>query len=139
KCHDRQKLDHIIKFRHAVTFTDSGIVQYFDLNQKTNFIENQMKNIQRINNYIKAQSWKSLSSGIIPSEILHWIRTVQPVHRCSPIIFESILLHGHVMSRSHMENLKKPEFVANSVLQHSRIRSIENLKEKTCAELARKY
>ncbi|CAF0743165.1 unnamed protein product [Adineta steineri] len=139
KCHDRQKLDHIMKFRHAVTFTDSGIVQYFDLNKKTNFIENQMKNIQRINSYIKAQSWKSLSSGLIPSEILHWIRTVQPVHRCSPIIFESILLHGHVMSRSHMENLKKPEFVANSVLQHSRIRSIENLKEKTCAELARKY
>ncbi|CAF0999293.1 unnamed protein product [Didymodactylos carnosus] len=42
----------------------------------------------------------------------------------TPKIFESILLHGHVMGRSYMEKLKLPEFVTHTSIQHSRIRKV---------------
>ncbi|CAF4240469.1 unnamed protein product, partial [Didymodactylos carnosus] len=68
-------------------------------------------------------------SGVVRYyEILDWIRVIQPVHRCSLEIFESILLHGHVMSREYMKHLKKPKCVANSVLEHNKIRQIPGLK-----------
>ena len=58
------------------------------------------------------------------SRILEWIRALQPVHRCGKIIFESILVHGHVMSRNYMISLKNPKNVAHAVQQHSAVRSI---------------
>ncbi|CAF5159957.1 unnamed protein product, partial [Rotaria sp. Silwood1] len=76
----------------------------------------------------------ALKNGSIPQNIIDWIRTVQPVHRCKPETFESILLHGHVMSRNYMENLKKPRCVIDSILQHSRLRQIKYLKQKKCAQ-----
>ncbi|CAF0972140.1 unnamed protein product [Didymodactylos carnosus] len=71
--------------------------------------------------YVKNHFKQTLST---PTEISAWIRGLQPVHRCSNVIFESILVHGHVMSRDHMERLTRPRSVADSVLQHKRIRSI---------------
>ncbi|CAF1646500.1 unnamed protein product, partial [Rotaria magnacalcarata] len=70
---------------------------------------------------------------------MDWIRTVRPVHRCRPEIFESILLHGHVMSRDYMDQLKDPVFVATSVFQHSQIQQIKYLKGKKCAKDAKEY
>ena len=125
--------------RHAAKFEQSGILSYFILNRETNFVQNQQDIIKRISSYIQNEKWKPLPSGNIPLEILNWMRTVQPVHRCNPCIFESILLHGHVMSRHYMDNLKDPAFVANSVLQHSRIRRIRGLQEKVVANHANKY
>ena len=75
----------------------------------------------------------------IPDNILNWIRHVQPVHRCNPVIFESIMLHGHVMSRDYMEHLKKPKYVADSVLQHSRIQKIGIINQPNIHEAARAY
>ena len=120
-------------------FDDSGVVRYFNLNQNIDFVQNQKDNIARVTRYIENEKWKQLSSGSISDEIIDWIRTVQPVHRCSPEIFESILLHGHVMGREYMEHLKKPKFVANCVLEHSQIRRIENLKLPGYANHAREY
>ncbi|CAF3876655.1 unnamed protein product [Rotaria sp. Silwood1] len=139
KCHDRNKLDHTIKFRHAVTYEDSGIVRYDALNKNINFVQNQSNSVTRILDYVKKHNWKLLPSGSIPRAILDWFRTVQPVHRCNLIIFESILLHGHVMSRDYMEHLKKPKFVANSIMQHSRIRRIDNLHIPQYEQHAREY
>jgi len=138
KCHDLRKLDHKISFRHP-SASEDGAVQYYGSNENTNFVQNQRDNVANVENFISKNKWKSLPSGTIPQEILNWIRTVQPIHRCSPTIFESILLHGHVMSREYMEHLKDPTFVANSVLNHSRIRRIEELKTKTCEENAKLY
>ncbi|CAF1095844.1 unnamed protein product [Rotaria sordida] len=138
-CHDRRKPEHIAKYRHAIIFEDSGVVRLLHLNKSINFVQNQMDNIARVQIYVQNQNWQLLPSGSIPHDILDWIRIVQPVHRCNPIIFESILLHGHVMSRDYMENLKKPRFVANSVLQHSRIRRIDALRIKRVEENAREY
>ncbi|CAF2714671.1 unnamed protein product [Rotaria sp. Silwood2] len=139
ECHDRHKLDHIIKYRHPVEKEFSGILLFCNLNKKTNFVDNQKRMIDAISSYVTRNNWKPLPSGKVPREIITWLRTVQPVHRCNPIIFESILLHGHVMSREYMENLKYPKFVANSILQHSRIRRIQELQEKFTAKQAKDF
>lgn len=138
KCRHLRKFDHKVSFRHP-SASEGGVVQYYGSNGKTNFVQNQIDNVQNVLNFISKNKWKDLPSGGIPEQILKWIRTVQPIHRCSPIIFESILLHGHVMSREYMEHLKDPTFVANSVLRHSRMRRIEELKTKTCEEDAKLY
>ncbi|UJR12851.1 hypothetical protein I4U23_017025 [Adineta vaga] len=139
QCHDRHKLDHIIKFRHNLYSDDSGVVRYFGLNKTIDFVYNHKESIERINNYIENENWEKLPLGTIPNEILNFIQTVQPVHRCNPVIFESIILHGHVMSRSYMEKLKIPYYVANSVLQHSRIRKIKSLSIKAVEQKAKDY
>ncbi|CAF3729079.1 unnamed protein product [Rotaria sp. Silwood1] len=139
ECYDRKKPHHIAKFRHPTKFELSGILLYFNLNKKTDFVQNQKRIIDNVTAYVEKNKWKPLPSGRVPREVIDYIRTVQPVHRCSPMIFESILLHGHVMSREYMENLKYPKFVANSVLQHSRIRRIGILQEKITAGKAKDY
>ncbi len=138
KCRDLRKFDHKVSLRHP-SASEDGVVQYYGSNENTNFVQNQKDNMVNIQDFISKNKWKPLPSGSIPQEILNWIRTVQPIHRCSPIIFESILLHGHAMSREYMEHLKDPTFVANSVLNHSRMRRIEELKTKTCEEDAKLY
>ena len=138
-CYDRHKLDHVIHFRHAAKFEQSGILSGFSLGQGVDFIQNQQDIIKRVTAYVQNENCEPLPSGAVPLEILNWIRTVQPVHRCAPLIFESILLHGHVMSRQYMENLRDPVFVANTVLQHSRTRRIPAIQEKLVAEQARKF
>ncbi|CAF1327794.1 unnamed protein product [Rotaria sordida] len=139
KCNERHDSKHLTKYRHIITLEDSGVVRYFNLNKDIDFVQNQNDNIERVTNYVKKGKWETLKSGSIPQEIIDWIRTVQPVHRCRRAIFESILLHGHVMSRDYMEQLKKPMFVATSVLQHSRLRQIKRLKEKKCSRDAKEY
>jgi hypothetical protein len=139
KCVELQDINHIGRFRHARSHEESGIVGYYGLNSDINFVQNQCDTIDRINAYIKDQKWKPLPSGNVPPQILDWFRTVRPVHRCNPIIFESILLHGHVMSRDYMENLKKPTFVATSVMQHYRILRIEDLRIPEYRKQAKEY
>nr|ACD54723.1 unknown [Adineta vaga] len=139
ECFDRRKVEHVTEYRHAARFEHSGILSVFNLNSGIDFVENQKNIIERIIQYVKDQNWTPLPSWTIPDDILNWIRTVQPVHRCNQVIFESILLHGHVMSREYMLNLKTPQFVANSVLHHSRIRRISDLQEKVIGEKAKAY
>ncbi|CAF1509985.1 unnamed protein product, partial [Didymodactylos carnosus] len=57
-----------------------------------------------------------------------WIRSLQPVYRCNPKIYESVLIHGHVMGRSFVRKLKNPEFAAYTTNRHARIRQILNYK-----------
>ncbi|CAF1338926.1 unnamed protein product [Adineta steineri] len=139
KCQERQDPNHLSKYRHSMTFKDSGVVGYFNLNKNLNFVENQNNNIQRLLEYAKKKDWKKFNLKSIPTEFIDWLQTVQPVHRCKLEIFESIILHGHVMSLEYMDNLSKPKFVANSILQHSQIRRIERLKIQECAGNAREY
>ncbi|CAF1360520.1 unnamed protein product, partial [Rotaria sp. Silwood1] len=87
----------------------------------------------------KKEKWETFKSGSIPQNIIDWICTAQPVHRCRREIFESILLHGHVMSRDYMENLKKSECVINSILQHSQLRRIQCLREENYAKDIKEY
>ena len=109
------------------------------MNQSINFVQNQEDSITRVTSYVESQQWQPLPLGYVSREIIGWMRTVQPVHRCNPIIFESIILHGHVMSRSQMDNLKISQFVANSVLHHSRIRRIEAMGIQSSEDIAKKY
>ncbi|CAF3926094.1 unnamed protein product, partial [Rotaria sp. Silwood1] len=134
KCQKRKDLRHLSTVRHIITFEDSGIVRYFNLNKDIDFVQNQHDNIERVINYIKKEKWETFKSGSIPQNIIDWICTAQPVHRCRREIFESILLHGHVMSRDYMENLKKSECVINSILQHSQLRRIQCLREENYAK-----
>ena len=138
-CSERQKFDHIIKYRHRNPNDDCGVVRFFGLNKDVDFVKNQSASIARVLNYIKTHNWKPLASDSIPSKILNWIRTVQPVHRCNPIVFSSILLHGHVMSRDQMEKLKKPEFVTHSVMHHSQIRRIKDINISQVNKFAEEY
>ncbi|CAF5045329.1 unnamed protein product, partial [Rotaria sp. Silwood1] len=124
ECRDRSKPDHIIKYRHNYTLDYLGVAQYFALNKRINFIQNQTEMIQMIRNYVErvyGMAWKNIS---VSQDLLKWIDAVLPVHRCVAPIFESILVHGHVMSRSHMERLKDPTFVVDTVYQHKRVRKI---------------
>ncbi|CAF0884471.1 unnamed protein product [Adineta ricciae] len=137
-CREPDKLEHRLQFRHHIIH-EPGVVRYYGTNKQVDFVQNHRNNVECVSRFVSKQNWKPLPSGIIPDEIVDWIRTVQPIHRCNLVIFESILLHGHVMSREYMEHLKDPTFVANSVLHHSRIRRIDALKIKTYEEDARKY
>ncbi|CAF1531382.1 unnamed protein product [Adineta ricciae] len=139
KCFHRRDAEHAAVYRHAARFEHSGILSYFNMNSGIDFVENQKNLTERIIQYVKDNNWTPLPSWTVPDNILNWIRTVQPVHRCNQVIFESILLHGHVMSREYMLNLKKPNFVANSVLQHSRMRCVRELQEKVVAEHAKMH
>ncbi|CAF3617331.1 unnamed protein product [Rotaria socialis] len=139
KCHDRHDATHMAKFRHIITLEDSGIVRYYNLNQNIDFVQNQKHNVERVRRYVENEKWEPLPSGSIPQNIIDWIRTVQPVHRCRPEIFESILLHGHVMSRDYMDNLKKSPCIIDSILQHNELRRIKYFKEKKCAKDIKEY
>ncbi|CAF1256458.1 unnamed protein product [Didymodactylos carnosus] len=139
KCRDRRDLQHLAEFRHQITSENSGVVRYYNLNKDINFVQNHHDNIKRVQNYVKKQKWEALKSDSILKDIINWIRTVQPVHRCRAEIFESILLHGHVMSRNYMENLKKPQCVIDSVLQHNRLQQIRYFTETEFAKRIKEY
>ncbi|CAF1163722.1 unnamed protein product [Rotaria sordida] len=139
KCGQRLDPSHLSRYRHSMICKDSGVVRYCNLNKNINFVQNQNENIKRVLNYVESKKWQPFSLKTIPTEIVNWIRTVQPVHRCKPQIFESIILHGHVMSLEYMDNLRKPAFVANSILEHPRIRQIEHLRVREYANHAKEY
>ncbi|CAF4619665.1 unnamed protein product, partial [Rotaria socialis] len=139
ECCDRHKAKHLTKFRHIITLEDSGIVRYYNLNQNIDFVQNQKDTVERVRRYVQKEKWEPLLSESIPQEIINWIRAVRPVHRCRPELFESILLHGHVMSRDYMDQLKDPVFVATSVFQHRELHQIKYLKEKQCSKDAKEY
>ncbi|CAF1645686.1 unnamed protein product, partial [Adineta ricciae] len=121
KCHDRLKSDHLKKYRHGENHNHLSVAPCSNFNSSINFPRNQGEMIRAINTYIQTEGWKETK---ISPEIINWIQALQPVHRCNKFIFESILVHGHVMSRHYMELLKRPQYVVQAVLQHSRIRRI---------------
>ena len=139
KCYSRQDPIHVNEFRHNSTLGDSGIVRFYNLNENVDIVQNQKDNIERVLHYIKKENWRPLKTESISQDIIDWIRTVRPVHRCRPEIFESILLHGHVMSRDYMENLTKIPCVVDSVLQHSQIKQIKYANEGRCAHDTKTY
>ena len=139
RCSDIEKLDHVTKFSHGRSKEDIGVVHLYSLNLGINFARNLYESNKRVLDYIGKQGWKSLPGDTIPIDILNYFRTVQPVHRCSPFVFESILLHGHAMSRDYMENLKKLKFVVTSVMQHARVRRIDNIRIPEYAKLVKEY
>ncbi|CAF0995249.1 unnamed protein product [Didymodactylos carnosus] len=103
KCKDRNIKDHSIKYRHRSFEDPLGVAQYFALNRKINFTSNQNEIINRIKSYFNKTKID------IKPDILNWIRSLQPIHRCTQEIFESIIVHGHVMSRSYMNRLRDPK------------------------------
>ncbi|CAF1101396.1 unnamed protein product [Rotaria sp. Silwood1] len=138
ECRDKRKPEHIIKYRHYGNHDRSGVIGCFGQNKEINFIENQRRIVQAINEYAKGLNSKHHLS--IPSEIQKWIKGLQPIHRCSKVIFESILVHGHVMSRDHMEHLKKSTFAAQAVQEHKRVRAIfDRYKMSTIDDYAKEY
>ena len=121
KCKERFDVQHVKRYRHRKNHNQLTVAPSSNLNSSINFVRNQRHIIRTVNNYIEGAKWEKVK---ISKEILDWIRALQPVHRCGKVIFESILVHGHVMSRYYMKLLKKPKNVAKAVLQHSRIRLI---------------
>ncbi|CAF1452297.1 unnamed protein product, partial [Didymodactylos carnosus] len=118
KCKDRNIEGHCIKYRHRSFEEPLGVAKSFALNRKINFTSNQNEITNNIKTYYKKTKIE------IKSDILNWIRSLQPVHRCTHEIFESIIVHGHVMSRSYMNHLKDPNFVADAANEHNDIRRI---------------
>ncbi|CAF0883349.1 unnamed protein product, partial [Didymodactylos carnosus] len=134
ECSDRFKKEHCIKYRHGTSEEPLGVTKYFGLNKTISFSRNQKQMIQAIRDHFKNKDIK------VPVELQQWIRALQPVHRCNLKIFESILVHGHVMSREYMDYLSKPKFVAQAALQHSRIqRIIDRTKGKTAQKYTQEY
>ncbi|CAF3772226.1 unnamed protein product [Rotaria sp. Silwood1] len=112
---------HLRTYRHARDFNHLSVAPSRNLNASINFFQNQGNIIKTVNSYVDVSHWKKAK---ISEDILNWIRALQPVHRCGPEIFASILVHGHVMSRDYMSELIKPRCVVNAVMQHSQICSI---------------
>ncbi|CAF3066365.1 unnamed protein product [Rotaria sp. Silwood2] len=124
ECRDRGKIEHNIKYRHNYMLNYLGVTPFFGLNKNIHFIENQINMIRMIRDYVEKtykQTWTKVS---VPRDLLEWIAALQPIHRCAGPIFESILVLGHVMSRFYMERLKDPTFVADTIDQHKRVRTI---------------
>ena len=120
-CEQRYKDQHLKRYRHGKNYNHLSVAPCSNLNSSINFVRNQGQMIRTVNSYADAANW---TKAKIPPEIVNWIRALQPVHRCAPHIFQSILVHGHVMSRYYMDLLKKPKYVSKAVLQHSRVRLI---------------
>jgi uncharacterized protein (TIGR02452 family) len=129
ECRERWNREHILHYRHIGYSNHLGIARYSALNKNINFIRNQVELIKTLRNYTESQKWKQPKDTI--EEITEWIRALQPVHRCNKHIFESILTHGHVMSRKYMERLRHAQFVANAVDQHPKVRKICNQHNNT--------
>ncbi|CAF3326108.1 unnamed protein product [Rotaria socialis] len=121
ECPDRYEDKHLRTYRHGRNFNHLSVAPSSNLNRLIDFFRNQGNIIKTVNNYVEASNW---AKAKISEDILNWIRALQPVHRCAPHIFTSILVHGHVMSRDYMSLLIKPRCVVQAVLQHSQVRSI---------------
>ncbi|CAF3924311.1 unnamed protein product, partial [Rotaria sp. Silwood1] len=123
ECRDRSNIEHIKRYRHTGNYNYFGVARYFGLNQDVNFVRNHYHMVKALRDYVNLENWRK-SNISIPQEIIEWIRALQPIHRCSKIIFESIIVHGNVMSREHMGFLNQPKFVASAVEQHNEVRRI---------------
>jgi uncharacterized protein (TIGR02452 family) len=121
ECRQKLEVQHLKKYRHGRNDNHVTVALSGGLNAFVNFVRNQSQMIKNVNNYVETSNW---TKAKISPEILNWIRALQPVHRCAKLIFESILVHGHVMSRDYMHLLRKPKHVARAVQQHSRVRLI---------------
>ena len=121
KCPNRFEDKHLRTYRHARDFNHPSVAPSRNLNGQIDFFRNQGNIIKTVNSYVDTSNWKKAK---ISEDILNWIRALQPVHRCAPHIFTSILVHGHVMSRDYMSELIRPRCVVNAVMQHNQIRSI---------------
>ena len=121
KCPERYTSGHYRKYRHGQNHNYLNVAPSSNLNSEINFVENQKQLIRSVNSYVNDSNWRKAQ---ISQEILDWIRALQPVHRCNSAIFESILIHGHAMSRAYMKLLNRPQHIAKAVMQHSRIRPI---------------
>ncbi|UJR32654.1 hypothetical protein I4U23_020114 [Adineta vaga] len=136
ECRDKRNPEHIKEYRHDGNYDNSGVISYFGQNRRIDFVENQDHMIKAINGYV-SQVKQKLS---ISKEIQNFVKALQPVHRCSKLIFESILVHGHVMSSEHMEHLKKPRFAAQAVQEHKHVRAIfDRYKLATIEQHAKEY
>ena len=121
ECRDKFNAQHLKKYRHGRNHNHLSVALFSGVNASIHFVRNQSEMIQTVNNYVDNSHWTKTK---IAPEIVDWIRALQPVHRCNKLIFESILVHGHVMSRDYMNLLKKAKHVARAVQQHSRVRLI---------------
>ena len=121
QCRSKSDIQHCRKYRHGKNHDHLSIAPSRGFNVSINFVRNQSQMIKTVNEYVEASHWQTAK---LSTDILKWLRALQPVHRCAKDIFESILIHGHVMSRDYMSELTKPEKVALAVRQHSRVRLI---------------
>lgn len=121
ECKLRLDTNHQQRYRHKQNFDHFSVVPVSNLNSGINFAENQRELIKIVRNYINSQNW---STPNIIQDVRKWVRVLQPVHRCGPKVFQSILVHGHIMSLHQMDLLERPSVVANAVLQHKKVRSI---------------
>lgn len=121
QCQSRLDTNHQQMYRHKQNFDHLGVIPASHLNSMIHFDQNQRNLIKTVKNYLRSQD---ITLPNIVQDVCHWIRALQPVHKCGPNIFTSILIHGHVMSRHFMKSLKRPGVVANAVLQHNQVRSI---------------
>ncbi|CAF1487247.1 unnamed protein product [Adineta ricciae] len=123
-CRDLKNSLHTIRFRHNYRQDFLGVAQYSGLNDTTDFIFNQDYMIKNLQKYFEKKHKIRWSDISISDDLFNWIRALLPVHRCSKSIFESILVHGHVMSRAHMDKLQEEKFVAHTANQHNNVRKI---------------
>ncbi|CAF0937598.1 unnamed protein product [Rotaria sordida] len=122
ECRDLQKREHIIRYRHNGNYDRSGVIQYCRLNKHIDFLRNQQIMIEIITEYTKnLQSKVSLS---ISNSIQRYIKGLLPVYQCSKVIFELILVHGHVMSHKRIDELKIPKYLIQSIQRNKKIESI---------------
>ncbi|CAF3290539.1 unnamed protein product [Rotaria sp. Silwood2] len=122
ECRDLQKLEHIIRYRHYGSYDCNSIIQYCGLNKHIDFVQNQKKMIEAITDYAKKLQSKAPLS--IPNLILKYIKELRPVYQCSKAVFELILVHGHVMSCKHIDELQMPKFLIQTIQRNKKVASI---------------
>lgn len=132
QCRDRQKHDHVTKYRHQGNSDRSGVIRYNGMNNDIDFVYNQQKIIEKIHKY--AEKLNAKVPLTIPLEVQKCIRELLPIYQCSKSIFELILAHGHVLSYKTIEDLRLPKGLIKTIRQNQRIQSIINRSRDTLVE-----
>ncbi|CAF1321792.1 unnamed protein product [Adineta ricciae] len=136
RCTSQTDQSHNTRFRHSASPEDMDAIGCRNTNVDINFVQNQRNITDNINKCLR----NALPSpSRFPEDILRWFCVVQPVYRCSQIMFELFVLQQKVMSQYYTKKLKEPEFVADLVLQHDQIRCIEARGKRSVKEDVKQY
>lgn len=110
-CLHQNNKEHVLWYRHENTY-HFRVAPYFGFHEDIDYVQNQCDMLARVNQYVFSREHQHAT---VPRDIAKFVQVLQPMHRCKRMVFESILLHGHLMSSSYMDFLNKADGVADQV------------------------
>ena len=110
-CLHQHNVEHVLFYRHEGAH-HFRVAPYFGFHEDVDYVQNQCDMLARVNQYAFSEGYQHTT---FPRDIAKFVRVLQPMHRCKRNVFESILLHGHLMSSYYMDFLNKANPVAQQI------------------------